>query len=395
MGASSFSAHGRTPDRGTPMVADWSTRLVDVTGSYGWPVNSTRRHTVGVVGAGTMGAGIAQLAVEHGHETVLHDVDEAAIERGRARIREGLARRAARLGLDADSIDDWVDGRLGLLRGAPTIDALAAEAGLVVEAALDDLNLKRTIFRALGAAAAADTILATNTSALSVAAIAEASRRPGEVVGLHFFNPAPVMTLVELVVTAATRPDVADRAEALARGWGKTVVRCADSPGFIVNRVHRPFTIEALRTLEAGEASVEQVDAAMRADGFPMGPFELMDLVGIDVNLAAARAVWEGLGRPDRLRPSPIQERLTAAGRLGRKSGAGFYAYGSDGRPTGVSADFAAPPSAVPAGGGIADRIVGAIAREARLAADAGVATEDDIVLALRLGAGHPASPFR
>jgi len=346
---------------------------------------------VGVIGAGTMGAGIAQLAIEHGHETVLHDVDEAAIERGRARIREGLARRAGRLGLDADTIDDWVDGRLELLRGAPTVDGLAAEAGLVIEAALEDLELKRTIFRTLGAAAAADTILATNTSALSVAAIAEASGRPGQVVGLHFFNPAPVMTLVELVVTGSTRPDVADRAEALAAAWDKTVVRCADSPGFIVNRVHRPFTIEALRMVEAGEASVEQVDAAMQADGFPMGPFELMDLVGIDVNLAAAHAVWDGLGRPDRLRPSPIQERLVADDRLGRKSGAGFYTYGSDGRPTGVSADFAAPAGAGPSDIGLLrNRIIGAIAREARLVAEAGIATEADIALALRLGAGHP-----
>lgn len=341
-----------------------------------------------------MGAGIAQLAVEHGHETVLHDVDAAAIERGRARIREGLARRAGRLGLDADSIDDWVDGRLALLRDAPTIDALAGEAGLVVEAALEDLVLKRTIFRTLGASAAADTILATNTSALSVAAIAGSSGRPGQVIGLHFFNPAPVMALVELVFTEATEPFVADRADGLMRSWDKTVVRCADSPGFIVNRVNRPFTIEALRMLEAGEASVEAIDAAMRADGFPMGPFELMDLVGLDVNLAAARGIWEGLGRPDRLRPSTIQERLAGEGRLGRKSGAGFYVYGPDGPPPIVSADFAAPRAAGTDEIGIRHRIIAAIAGEARLVAEAGIATESDIALALRLGAGHPRSLF-
>jgi 3-hydroxybutyryl-CoA dehydrogenase len=343
-----------------------------------------------------MGAGIAQVALENGHETILHDLDAAAIERGRARIRDGLGRRAERLDLDADSIDEWVDGRLALLRDASSLDSLAAEAGLIVEAALEDLELKRTVFRTLDVAAPPDTILATNTSALSVAAIAAATAHPHRVVGLHFFNPAPVMALVELVVTEATQQEVADRAEAIATGWGKTVVRCADSPGFIVNRVNRPFTLEALRMLEAGLASVEEVDAAMRAGGFPMGPFELMDLVGLDVNLAAARGVWEGLGRPDRLRPSPIQERLVAAGRLGRKSGTGFYTYAPGGRPTGVAPDVVTSATGSPAAeeSALRDRIVRAIREEATLLAAGGIATEDDIALALRLGAGHPGSPF-
>jgi len=347
---------------------------------------------VGVVGAGTMGAGIAQLALENGHETILHDVDAAALERGRERIREGLARRAARLELDADSIDEWVDGRLSRLRTAALLDALAAEAALVIEAALEDVDLKRTIFRSLDDGAPDDVILATNTSALSVAAIAAATAHPGRVIGLHFFNPAPVMALVELVVTVTTDPAVADRAEAIVAGWGKTVVRCADSPGFIVNRVNRPFTLEALRMVEAGEASVEAVDAAMRGAGFPMGPFELMDLVGLDVNLAAAHAIFEGLGRPGRLRPSPIQERLVAAGRLGRKSGTGFYVYGADGRPTGVAPDFASSATGASATdeSGIRNRIVAAIRVEAHLVGEAGMATETDIALALRLGAGHP-----
>jgi len=350
--------------------------------------------TVGVVGAGTMGAGIAQLAIEHGHETVIHDVDAVVIERGRARIREGLAKRAARLGLDANTIDDWVDGRLALLRDATTIDAVAAEAGLVIEAALEDLELKRTVFRALGAAAAPDAILATNTSALSVTGIAATSGRSGRVIGLHFFNPAPVMALVELVVTDATLPDVADRAESLMRAWGKTVVRCADSPGFIVNRVHRPFTIEALRMLEAGEASVESIDAAMRADGFPMGPFELMDLVGMDVNLAAARSIWDALGRPDRLRPSPIQEQHVADGRLGRKAGTGFYEYGADGRPIGGPSG-ASRRSLAPSDAAVRDRIIEAIRAEGRLVVEAGLATADDVDVALRLGAGHPRDLLR
>jgi 3-hydroxybutyryl-CoA dehydrogenase len=351
------------------------------------------KELVGIVGAGTMGAGIAQVALENGHEVVVHDVDEEAIERGRARIRDGLGRRAAKLELDPDSIDDWVDGRLADLREAETLALLGAEVDVAIEAALEDLELKRDIFRALDAAADPDAILATNTSALSVAAIAEAVRSPGRLVGLHFFNPAPVMALVEVVLGPATDPAIADRAVALVEGWGKTAVRCADSPGFIVNRVNRPFTIEALRMLEAGEASVEAVDGAMRAAGYPMGPFELMDHVGLDVNLAAARGVWEGLGRPDRLRPSQIQERLVEAGRLGRKTGEGFYRW-RDGRRAEPAAEFAALPADSLGADAIAGRIGLCVINEAWHALGDGVATAGDIDLALRLGAAHPAGPF-
>lgn len=338
-----------------------------------------------------MGAGIAQLALENGHEVVLHDVDEAAIARGRARIREGLARRALRVELDADSVDEWVAGRLAGLRDAHTLDAVGAEAELVIEAALEDLELKCAIFRALDLASPPDAILATNTSALSVASIAAATRRPERVLGLHFFNPAPVMALVEVVATELTDATLVGRAVQLMAAWGKTPVRCADWPGFIVNRVNRPFTVEALRILEAGDASVEAIDAALREDGFPMGPFELIDLTGADINLAVTRSVWEGLGRPDRLRPSPLLERFVAEGRLGRKSGRGFYAY-DDGRRGAVDPAFAGATRVEPAE--IRRRILAAIDAEARRALDEAVATADDIDLAMRLGAGHPRGPF-
>ena len=211
---------------------------------------------VGVVGVGTMGAGIAQLALEHGHEVVIHDVDAGALARGRERIREGLARRAAKLGLDADSIDDWVEGRLEVVREAETIALLGGQVDVVIEAAIEDLGLKREVFRALDAAADPRAMLATNTSALRVAAIAAVVARPERVLGLHFFNPAPVMPLVEVVAAPATDPAVADAATRLVTEWGKTPVRSADAPGFIVNRVNRPFTLEALRMLEGGEATV-------------------------------------------------------------------------------------------------------------------------------------------
>jgi 3-hydroxybutyryl-CoA dehydrogenase len=178
----------------------------------------------------------------------------------------------------------------------------------------------------------------------------------------------------------------------LVESWGRTAVRCSDSPGFIVNRVNRPFTLEALAMVESGEASVEAVDAAMTADGLPMGPFELMDLVGIYVNLAAARGVWEGLGRPDRLRPSPIQERLVDEGRLGRKTGAGFYRY-DDARRGPVSEEFGGGATDLPAAT-IAERILAAVVNEAWHALGDRVASKADIDLAMRLGAAHPLGPF-
>jgi 3-hydroxybutyryl-CoA dehydrogenase len=346
---------------------------------------------VGVVGAGRMGAGIAQVAIEAGHEVVLEDADPDAVERGVAAIRVGLGRRAARLGLDPDSIDGWVDGRLVRLRRATTLDDLVG-TDLVIEAAVEDLAVKRSIVAALDPVVPPEAIVATNTSALSVAAIAAGSRRPGRVLGLHFYNPAPLMALVEVVAAPTTDPDVADRAAARMTAWGKTPVRAADSPGFIVNRVNRPFTIEALRMLEAGDAGVVATDDALRAAGFPMGPFELMDLTGIDVTLAAARSIWERLGRPDRLRPSPIQERLVAEGHLGRSTGQGFYGY-PDGARGPVAEAFASAGSG-PGAAAIVARILEAIDGEARRAVAEEVASESDIDLALRLGAGHPEGPF-
>ena len=338
-----------------------------------------------------MGAGIAQLALEAGHEVVLHDVDADALERGNGRIRAGLERRAAKLELDADSIDAWVDGRLGGLREAHTLDAVAAEADVIIEAAVEDLGLKQTIFRALDGGAGPDVLLATNTSALSVAAIAAATTRPERVIGLHFFNPAVVMRLVEVVAPAGAAPEAVVRGVTLVESWDKRAVRCADVPGFIVNRVNRPFTLEALAMLEAGETSAVTIDAAIRSAGFPMGPFELMDLVGIDVNLAAARGIWEGLGRPERLRPSPIQEQLVDAGRLGRKTGRGFYLY-ADGTPPAIDPAFDAGAGLDEAT--IVDRIRLAIVNEAWRALGDAIATAPDIDLALRLGAAHPVGPF-
>jgi 3-hydroxybutyryl-CoA dehydrogenase len=355
--------------------------------------------TLAVIGAGTMGAGIAQVALEAGWRVRLHDALGGAADRGRERIADGLRRRATRRGLALDAERAWIETCLSRLATAADPAAAAGGADLVVEAIVEDLDAKRALFSALDAATDPATILATNTSALSVTAIAAAAaRHPGRVLGLHFFNPAPVLLLVEVVAAERTDPAVLDRATGIVAAWGKTAVRSADSPGFIVNRVNRPFTIEALRMVEAGEARAGEIDAAVRADGFPMGPFELMDLVGLDVNLAAATGVWDGLGRPERLRPSPIQAWLVEHQRLGRKTGVGFYRY-HDGRDPAleplphalarpVRDDHALASEA------IVGRIRSAIAAEAVLARDAGVASEADIDTALWLGAAHPEGPF-
>jgi len=350
------------------------------------------RPIVGVVGAGTMGSGIAQIALEAGHEVVVHDVDDAALARGRDRVADGLTRRAARAVPDPSGVDDWVEARLARLRETVVLEQLGDDAEVVIEAALESLELKETIFRTLDAVADPATILATNTSALSIASIAAATAHPERVLGLHFFNPAPLMVLVEVVAGPATDPAIVDAAEALTASWGKTPVRSADAPGFIVNRVNRPFTLRALRLLEAGTASIEEIDLAMRDGGFPLGPFELMDLTGIDVTLAASTAIWERLGRPDRLRPSPIQERLIEAGHLGRKTGQGFYRYEA-GRRSGDE-PAVSPGDDVARRTGIRAEIIAAIDAEARFASAEGVASEADIDLAMRLGASHPAGPF-
>jgi 3-hydroxybutyryl-CoA dehydrogenase len=282
----------------------------------------------------------------------------------------------------------------------PSVGAAVDGAHLVIEAVIEELEAKRRLFAELDDATDPDAILATNTSALSVTSIAEAATRPDRVVGLHFFNPAPVLPLVEVVASRGSADWAVERAAGIVEGWGKTPVRVRDSPGFIVNRVNRPFTLEPLRLLRAGAATVESIDTALTGAGFPMGPFGLMDLIGIDVNLAAARGLFEAFGRPPRFRPSPIQEELVAAGRLGRKSGEGFYRY-DGGRAGGPAARFAPPaeglarrPAQLLDAPTIVERVRLAIVNEAYRALGDEVASAEDIDRAMRLGANHPVGPF-
>jgi len=278
---------------------------------------------IGVVGAGTMGAGIAQLACLGGFETRLHDPLADALAAGIDRVREGLAKGVKR----SLWSDDDAKAAAGRLTAAPDLGGLAG-CELVIEAAPESLELKRELFAALAGACGEETALATNTSSLSVTAIAAATERPQRVCGMHFFNPPALMRLVEVVATEETAEEVIESALGVARAMGRQPIRTADAIGFVANRCIRPFGLEALRLLGERIAGHEQIDRIVRlGGGFRMGPFELQDLVGIDVNFAVAKSFWEQSFHEPRWQPHPLHARMVAAGRLGRKSGRGWYRY--------------------------------------------------------------------
>ncbi len=273
-----------------------------------------------------MGAGIAQVAAEAGHTVVVFDavpgLAEVAVSSVVTRLEASVA-RGRRTAAEVAA----VTGRLTPVRNLAEIGS----PGLVIEAVVEDLEVKRDLLSDVEGIVASDAILATNTSSLSVTAIAAGLARPHQVVGMHFFNPAPVMPLIEIVIGDATDPVVAEIAFATAAAWGKTPVRCASTPGFIVNRIARPFYGEGLRLLAEGVANAATIDAVVTgAGGFRMGPFSLMDLVGIDVNLAVSKSVYAQTFHDPRFAPSAVQQGLVDAGRLGRKTGRGFYDYSGD-----------------------------------------------------------------
>jgi 3-hydroxyacyl-CoA dehydrogenase len=399
---------------------------------------------VGVVGAGTMGAGIAQLACVGGFETFMHDPVPEALPAGEERIAGGLAKGAAR-GMWTEDEAAAARERLNL---APELQDLGG-CDLVIEAAPEDLTLKRELFAKLASICGPETILATNTSSLSVTAIAAGTERPERVCGMHFFNPPPLMRLVEIVAGDDTAPQTVEAAMDVARAIRREPIRAADGIGFVANRCARPFNLEAIRLLGGRVAPIDQIDRIVRiGGGFRMGPFELMDLIGVDVNFEVAKSFWEQSFHEPRWQPHPIQARMVAAGRHGRKSGRGYYDYGDgphreddpdppaaesgwerDGELEG-SVHFAALPSFETARlvevardesmsdgeaatveryfraagkhvewvgespGLVLGRILAQIVNEAHFAVGEGVATEEDCDTAMRLGFNWPRGPF-
>jgi 3-hydroxybutyryl-CoA dehydrogenase len=332
-----------------------------------------------------MGAGIAQLAATAGADVVLVDVEPELAEAGRERIASALRKLAAK-GKIAPG-----EAEAAIVRIRPTAQlGDVSGCGLVVEAVPERIDLKRSIFAELGRVCGPETILATNTSSLPVGEIAAAAASPERVAGMHFFNPAPVLPLVEVVRATTSSEAAVERLVATARAWGKTPVRVRDTPGFVVNRVARPFYLEAFRMVEEGIATIEVIDAALEGAGFPMGPGRLVDLIGVDVNWSVTCSIHERFGRPPRFEPHPLQRRMIEEGTLGRKTGRGFYRY-EEGSASCAAAPVEVAPELAEA---IALRTIGCIVNEAAFALEEGVATAAEIDLAMKLGMNYPKGPL-
>ena len=345
---------------------------------------------VGVMGAGAMGAGIAQVAAVSGHAVILADENAEAVDRARDAHARALARDVEKGRLTAEAAAS-AKARIRYLPGisANQLGAMR-ECGVVVEAIHEDLDAKRALFTMLDGIVTADCILATNTSSLSVAAIASACLAKERVVGIHFFNPAPVMPLVEIVPALTTSAETVHAAVALVERWGKLSVVASDTPGFIVNRIARPFYGESLRVLEEGIADCATIDWAMREiGGFRMGPFELMDLIGNDVNYAVTYSVFRSMFFDPRYRPTLTQRRLVEAGLLGRKAGRGYYDY-RDGAP---AATAATEDRAL--GQRVVDRVLAMLINEAVDALYLRVASAADIERAIVKGVNYPKGLLR
>lgn len=346
----------------------------------------SRDTIVGVIGAGAMGSGIAQVAASYGHIVLLFDQDAAALDRALVFIEKNLARSVDKGRLmreDADVIRSRIQ-TAGWENAPGSGYGELSRAGLIIEAVVEDLDVKRRLFAELEKSVAGDAILATNTSSLSVTAIARACTHPQRVIGIHFFNPPTVLQLVEIVPGLATSDDVATRSQQLIDTWGKKTVLATDTPGFIVNRIARPFYGEALRIYEEGIADMATIDWAMREiGGFKMGPFELMDFIGNDVNFAATKSVYEATFHDSRFKPTLTQQRLNDAGFLGRKTGRGYYDYS----PGAVMPEPNKDPDL---GQLVFRRILSMLINQAADALYLRIASAHDIDLAMTLGVNYP-----
>lgn len=332
---------------------------------------------VGVVGSGAMGTGIAQVAAMAGHEVLVYDTNTTALEKARKSLESTLQKLQEKGKLqDAGAV-------LQRFSFVDTLDTFS-RCGLVIEAIVEKLEVKKAVFTALEAVVPDDCVLATNTSSLSVTSIAAACQKPERVIGLHFFNPAPLMALVEVIPAIQTAENLVAPAKALVQSWGKLPVVAKDTPGFIVNRVARPFYGEAIRMYEEGIADMQTIDRTMtELGGFRMGPFALMDYIGHDVNYVVTETVFQSFFYDPRYKPSFSQKRLLEAGWLGRKSGRGFYNYAGENAPPTGTLDH-------PLATQIVERVVAMLINEAVDALHLNVASAADLELAMTKGVNYP-----
>lgn len=342
-----------------------------------------RNSVVGVIGAGAMGSGIAQVAATAGHRVLLHDLNADVARRGVHEIGKSLARQVEKKKVseaDSQSILDRID----VVSGGDGNFTSLADCDIVIEAVVENLDVKRKLFQQLEESLSSEAVLATNTSSLSVTAIARVCEHPARVLGVHFFNPATAMPLVEIVPGLQTDPKVVALTRALIDSWRKTTVLASDTPGFIVNRIARPYYGEALRMFEEGIADRATIDWAMReVGGFRMGPFELMDFIGNDVNLAATTAVFEATYFDPRYKPFLTQRRLVDAGMLGRKTGKGHYDYS----PNAVQPQ---PNRDQHLARHVVNRILSMLINEAIDAVAFNVGSVEDVELAMTKGVNYP-----
>lgn len=334
---------------------------------------------IGVVGAGTMGTGIAQVAATQGHQVYLYDAYPQQLEKAKAGLESILARQVEKERMTQKEID-------GILDRIQFVDSITmfGECGFVIEAIVEDLDIKKDTFARLEGIVSKDCVLASNTSSLSIAAISSALKKPERFLGVHFFNPAPLMKLVEIIPGIATDENVFQSTKTFVKEWDKITVSGKDTPGFIVNRVARPFYGEALRIYEEGIADAATIDWAMKKiGGFRMGPFELMDLIGHDVNYEVTCSVFEAFYYDPRFKPSFAQKRMVEAGWLGRKSGRGFYDYRE-------GAKNPEPDQDKELGTKIFDRILTMLINEACDAVFMNIASIEDVDLAMQNGVNYP-----
>lgn len=339
----------------------------------------TKQTSIGIVGSGAMGAGIAQVAATAGHKTIVFDTNEAALEKAKTNLKNSLLKLVEKQKITSEKADSVLQ-----LTVFSNNMNLLSECGLVIEAIIENSEVKQSVFKQLEEITSPDCVLASNTSSLSITSIASACQKPERVLGIHFFNPATLMPLVEIIPGIATNPEITIACKQLIDSFGKTTVIAKDTPGFIVNRVARPFYSESLRIYEEQIADMATIDWALKEiGGFKMGPFELMDLIGHDVNYVVTETVWKQFYYDPRFKPSLSQKRLLEAKFLGKKSGRGFYDYRE-------GAILLEPKKDVELGKVIVNRVLAMLINEAADTMYLGIASAQDIDLAMTKGVNYP-----